>query len=228
MVENSMLRELSSEQLMEITDKYPWFAPARAALCRRALEAAGIDAAISAFNTASLYLPDGRFVASLLTRTEDSAFRDESLSFDNDSAFRTGPLSSDNASTNGGPVEKPRIILAGADYFSREEYESVSDDSLKNLGKIAYFNDSADEGAKDYAAAVDGTVDETGRIAITKNTTGSPSEASSNDDLVTETLALIYVEQGYNQEAAEIYRKLSLQSPEKSAYFASLIDNLKI
>ena len=40
----------------------------------------------------------------------------------------------------------------------------------------------------------------------------------------TETLARIYLEQDYAQKAIEIYSKLSLRYPEKSIYFASLIE----
>lgn len=50
---------------------------------------------------------------------------------------------------------------------------------------------------------------------------------NENEGVYTETLAEIYVEQGYYQEAEEIYSKLILLYPEKSAYFASLIEKIK-
>ena len=46
-------------------------------------------------------------------------------------------------------------------------------------------------------------------------------------DFCTETLALIYAEQGYYEQAARIYSKLILLYPEKSAYFASLLEKTK-
>lgn len=47
-------------------------------------------------------------------------------------------------------------------------------------------------------------------------------------DFYTETLARIYAEQGYYDEAIKVYAKLILLYPEKSAYFATLVDEIKL
>jgi len=61
---------------------------------------------------------------------------------------------------------------------------------------------------------------------------GSPMESLSqpedvSDDLVTETLAMIYSQQGYYKKAIQIFEKLSLKYPEKSTYFAGHIEKIK-
>ncbi|MFI5185451.1 MAG: hypothetical protein ACHQF0_01880 [Chitinophagales bacterium] len=49
----------------------------------------------------------------------------------------------------------------------------------------------------------------------------------SEGEVVTETMAEVWLKQGNQEKAIEIYHKLSLLDPPKSAYFASLAERLK-
>ena len=88
----------------------------------------------------------------------------------------------------------------GGDYFSQEEYDSVreADDNIYSA----------------FARVEDGT-----EVPVVKE--------ESFNDFCTEALAQIYAEQGYYEQAKQIYSQLSLRFPEKSAYFAALIEKLK-
>ena len=53
------------------------------------------------------------------------------------------------------------------------------------------------------------------------------ADLDDEDDLVSEDLAQVYINQGLYSEAIAIYRRLSLQNPEKSVYFAEIIEELE-
>ena len=98
------------------------------------------------------------------------------------------------------PETPRRRVYAGAgDYFSQEDYDKVkhSDDNV-----FSRYASKAREN-RQAAAAVEPTF-----------------------DIFTETLAQIYAEQGYYEQAKDIYSKLILAYPEKNAYFAALIQKI--
>ena len=95
-----------------------------------------------------------------------------------------------------------RVIVVGGDYFSSQQYESVRR-----------------EGDSDFAAMAKGAT-------VTPSVSEGISETEFTD-FCTETLAQIYADQGYPEQAKQIYSRLSLRFPEKSAYFAALIEKLK-
>ena len=94
-----------------------------------------------------------------------------------------------------------KIVVIGGDYFSQTQYNEVrkSDDGI--FSSFASREADADLGTIEL-------------------------EEGDLGDFYTETLARIYVEQEYYDKAKEIYSKLSLRYPEKSVYFAALIEKL--
>ena len=59
------------------------------------------------------------------------------------------------------------------------------------------------------------------------NENKAKKSAEDHNDLVSETLAKIYIEQMLYHKAIDTYQKLSLKFPEKSRYFADLIQSLE-
>lgn len=79
---------------------------------------------------------------------------------------------------------------------------------------------------------IDKFIREEPRIVPAKSEFYSPGNmarksAQEHEDLISETLARIYAQQGRFDKAIVTYERLGLKLPEKKAYFASLIENLK-
>ena len=96
-----------------------------------------------------------------------------------------------------------RVYAGVGDYFSQEEYDQVRNEEDNVFSRYAAKARSARAEAAQAAAA------------------------EPVFDLYTETLAQIYAEQGYYEQAKDIYAKLILAYPEKNAYFAALIHKLE-
>ena len=98
-------------------------------------------------------------------------------------------------------VAVKKVYAGVGDYFSQEEYDQVRREEDNVFSR--------------YAARARNSRAETAN---------APAEPVF--DLFTETLAQIYAEQGYYEQAKDIYSKLILAYPEKNAYFAALIQKI--
>ena len=105
------------------------------------------------------------------------------------------------------PDSKPKIFVVGGDYFSKADFEELSQEEKAPEIK---FGAPADNMERDSILA-----DGYGEVDF------------ESMDFVTETLAAIYADQGYYDKAIDAYAKLILLYPEKSTYFASLVNEIK-
>lgn len=108
---------------------------------------------------------------------------------------------SENEKIDNSAEAKPRTVhVVGGDYFSQSEYEAV-----RNSGDNVFSHYAAKARNERIESS-----SEVGEIAV-----------------YTETLAQIYLEQGYPEQAKRIYSKLLLAYPEKNTYFAALIAKIE-
>lgn len=141
----------------------------------------------------------------------------------------------------GGAFERHPYVVGG-DYFSKADIDSlenkqenISLNYLKGAGG-ATSGSSATSGsaAMQGSGSVAGGSATPGSGAVAEGGASAKDESSGeisleiDSPLCTETLASIYAQQGYYQQAIEIYSKLCLLYPEKSAYFATLVKEVKI
>ena len=147
----------------------------------------------------------------------------------------------------GGAFERHPYVVGG-DYFSKADIDSlenkqenISLNYLKGAGSATSGGSATPgSGATSGSAAMQGSgADAEGSAtpgsgavaeggAIAKDESSGEISLEIDSPLCTETLASIYAQQGYYQQAIEIYSKLCLLYPEKSAYFATLVKEVKI
>jgi hypothetical protein len=106
-----------------------------------------------------------------------------------------------------------------------EEKETITDQPAADAGRKKNVLQSE---------LIDKFIQANPRIAPVRDPLSLPSGdlakafAEKEGGFVTETLARIYINQGYYSKAIDIYNELSLKFPEKSSYFASQIEMVKV
>ena len=135
----------------------------------------------------------------------------------------------------GGAFERHPYVVGG-DYFSKADIDSL-ENKQENIS-LNYLKGAGS--ATSGSCATPGSSATSGSAAMQGSGSAAEGGASAKDEssgeisleidspLCTETLASIYAQQGYYQQAIEIYSKLCLLYPEKSAYFATLVKEVKI
>ncbi len=190
------LGRLTLDELMGMVNIYPWFAAARLELCGRL---AKIDRnwALRYLSESSLYVADLSKVSDLLRKGKEDDWTDVEVEELLKQYIGTEKAADEEPAAD----HRRRVQVMRGDYFSQEDYDKVrtaENDHVfsRNVAKIHRNQETVD------------------------------CSGSDKFDLYTETLAQIYAEQGYYDEAKEIYSKLILANPEKNAYFATLIGKL--
>lgn len=126
-------------------------------------------------------------------------------------------------------IEAQTYQLEGADDVQNESMKSLITEINKNSRKKRDAEDEPPKKSKNDL--IDRFISEAPVISSIDpglRNTEDISEMSTreSDEFMTETLARIYVKQGYYQKAIKAFQKLSLKYPEKSTYFAGQIEEV--
>ena len=192
------LKKLNLDELVGVVNLYPWFGGARKELCAR-MSKLGEGLTDMQFADAAMYVVSREKISALKKASTGGVWTDVDVE----------KLLKSYISETAAPVVEPeaqdapaerKVYVVGGDFFSPSEYDKV--------------RKSEDNVFSRYAAKAK------------SNVAPSPVMSDKEISFYTETLAQIYAEQGYYEQSKAIYSKLILAYPEKSAYFASLIQEL--
>jgi tetratricopeptide (TPR) repeat protein len=192
------IKKLTLDELVGVVSLYPWFGGARKELCERMSRMGGDGWGESQYADAALYIGSRSKLSDMMRSSRAKDWTDADVEGLIKSYIAEKEVVEPAASS--APAYARKVHVVGGDYFSIEDYEQVrrSDDNV--------FSKYAAKARQDAPV-------QNGISAV-------------EFDLYTETLAQIYAEQGYYEQAKHIYSKLILAYPEKNAYFAALIQKL--
>jgi len=126
-----------------------------------------------------------------------------------------------------GEIEKEELIfepLFASDYFASQGIKLSAE--IKSDDKLGKQLKSFTEWLKTMKKADAGKLPETS--GITDRAVSDMAEKSNTTaQIVTESMAEVYIQQGKPNKAIEIYEQLSLHNPSKSVFFADKIKSLK-
>lgn len=210
--------------LQDMVRRYPWFSLGHLLLFK-SLCGLGGEACLSESEKTAAYVysrskPYFIFQESLKNKEviaeEDFFILDETLEIEKEETPAADPEPKAKR-------RKPEFILEqsqertfypGADYFGKTDLATLELDVTAPVDRFISENPRFTEVLKRSGENIDTCLQDT-------------SPVLDDDEFVTETLARIYAEQGYHKLAIACYGKLILLYPEKSTYFASLVQEIK-
>ena len=168
------IKKLTLDELAGVVNLYPWFGAARKELCGRMSALGGGGWGESQYADAAMYIASRRKFSDMMRSTRKEDWEDADVERLLKS-YITEKKEAESAAASG---TRRKVYAGVGDYFSQEDYDQVrkADDNVFSK----------------YAAKAN------------QGKTSDEAKADLHFDLYTETLARIYLEQGYPEQAKSI------------------------
>jgi hypothetical protein len=215
------LDHVSEEDLTYFISKFPYSAPARFLLARKKYDNV-TDQVSDEIITAGLYFNNPLWYNAQLTTVEDVEPVPQQV--ETAPPVQQTVAAADKSSDNLGMEFQSYHTI---DYFASQGIRLQQAELTKDkLGQqLKSFTEWLRSMKKLPTAqnVMSNPDDQTRQQVVIQDAASSIEEK----EIVTETMAEVWVKQGNNAKAIEVYEKLSLLYPSKNTYFAAKIDQLK-
>ncbi|MEN6619101.1 MAG: hypothetical protein ABFC28_06345 [Rikenellaceae bacterium] len=217
------MNNVDTSALEQTIEKYPWFSLAHLELFKKVCEL-GEEQKLAYLNRTAAYVYSRERLFNISRKLQKADYQDVDTEKGIDTEENAGAveksvneeitfeIETDPLHIN----EFPKLILTGGDYFCKNDFEEIRLDTSKPLDKfivkkpsLLRSNPAIQHNDSQPAEEIEG------------------GEKFDDSGFYTETLAKIYTEQCFYKRALEVYAKLILLYPEKSSYFAALVQELK-
>lgn len=208
-IKYSDIQSLDLMELEEALKQSPWFSYLREIMLER-LYRKDREAFFQTLSQSAVFLSSRKTLYDRINSPAEEEIAEEKQA-----------VAEENPQVQEEPVHRPRVIVAGGDFFSKEDLKTIDpeDDMELKLKNSPFYRPAPEPKEKQEAPKP-----KEKRSSLLKE------DGSVNfDDLAfcTETLGHIYAQQGFYDKAIEVFSKLILLYPQKSAYFAALVNEMK-
>ncbi|MCW3073638.1 MAG: hypothetical protein JWP69_707 [Flaviaesturariibacter sp.] len=222
--------DCSTEELRKLTEQYPYFAPAHFLLLKKFDPST--EAYRKQYQKAILYFHDPLSFETLVNRQSFEILFEEPGDSEDEQIAAEIMESQPDATIKLPDLDAP-VIESGELTF--EPFHTVDYFASQGI-KLSQTDASGDKFGKQLKSFTD-WLKIMKRLPVNEVSNGMASAAEKKvenmadhsvqeAEIVTESMAEVWIKQGNKGKAIEVYQKLSLLNPSKNAYFAAKIQNL--
>jgi hypothetical protein len=226
------VEECTTEEIQQLMDKYPYFGPVRLLLAEK-LKKETREVRNDQLQKTLLYFGDPLFLQTHLYENGNAEIISPA-SQEKSPGQPAGTIAEESIPVAGENELKKEVTASGekelvfepfhtVDYFASQGIKIKEEE--KPADRFGQQLKSFTEWLKSMKRLPDSPVDS--KPVHEEKVTLLADRSVEESSVVTEAMAEVWEKQGNHEKAIEIYSKLSLLNPSKSAYFAGKIEHLK-